>query len=151
MIFFAHNRILWVTSNITHKYTGNEIWVNMVKSENMGNGIMGKFLTIWKYGYFNYGLISDNLKIWVMESWVTLRESKISRRVQNPQNALAILGILGLIFFENINFSSKIPGMHTNIILTKIPKMRIYSKTVHCVCQDTSYTSKSYTILILRL
>ena len=36
---------------------GNEIWVNMVKSENMGNGTMGKF--------------SDDLKIWVLEFWVT--------------------------------------------------------------------------------
>ena len=31
------------------------------------------------------------------------------RRVQNPQNALAILGILGLIFFENIHFFQQNP------------------------------------------
>ena len=42
---------------------GNEIWVNMVKSENMGNGIMGKLLSLLNYGQWNYGYTSDNLKI----------------------------------------------------------------------------------------
>ena len=39
---------------------GNEIWVNMVKSENMGYGIMGKF---WKSENMDNGIMSKFLTI----------------------------------------------------------------------------------------
>ena len=41
---------MWVTLNFTHKYMANEIWVNSKIYEIMGNGNMGKFLEIDKYG-----------------------------------------------------------------------------------------------------